>query len=611
MKAEELRLDELVHFGEGLVDIHGRRLIIQDTASFGQFRRDLIEMIGREDARRIMTRWGYFWGQVDAATMQRLFQWDNMTEWLKAALRLHRLMGAGTSEVISHDLDPESGRFSTQFSCPDSVEADTFLAEFGTSDKPCCWALMGYVSGYATYCLGKSVYFVERECRGKGDARCLAAGMDVDSWGQEIAEDLPYFYATDIQGKIQALSDQLREKELELQRQSRVEPSGRTRIASVEVRSREFQRVVDLADRVAKFDSSVLITGETGVGKEVVARYIHSQSPRSNARFVAINCGALPETLLDSTLFGHKAGAFTGAAKDRPGLFEEAEGGTIFLDEIGDTTPALQLKLLRVLQEREVMRVGETRPFKVDVRVISATNRDLQQAVRDNNFREDLYYRLRVVEIHVPPLSQRKDDILPLARHFVGKCAIRLGLPDLRLDATSLDCLLEYSWPGNVRELENAIEHAAVFCQENVILPKHFPSQIPAKSRLQEKQDMAETPHRRLAEVEWEYIQRVLSATHGNRREAAKILGIGEATLYRRLGESQARTKIVRSYPRRSDLVPLSLRERVGERGAGTAFPQVSRQATLTPCPSPGGRGELLGQPLSHALLVLMHRDLA
>ena len=240
----------------------------------------------------------------------------------------------------------------------------------------------------------------------------------------------------------------------------------------------------------------------------------------------------------ESTLFGHKAGAFTGATKDRPGLFQEAEGGTIFLDEIGDTTPALQMKLLRVLQEREVMRVGETRPFKVDVRVISATNRDFQKSVQTNSFREDLYYRLRVVEIQVPPLCRRKDDILPLARHFVSKCAVRLGLPDLRLDATSLDCLLDYSWPGNVRELENAIEHAAVFCHEGVILPKHFAMQILSKSQLQDKQELAETSLRSLAEVEREHIQRVLSATHGSRRETARILGIGEATLYRRLGES-------------------------------------------------------------------------
>ncbi len=223
-------------------------------------------------------------------------------------------------------------------------------------------------------------------------------------------------------------------------------------------------------------------------------------------------------------------------------MFEEAEKGTIFLDEIGDTTPALQLKLLRVLQEREIMRVGETQPRKVDVRVISATNRDLQQAVRDNNFREDLYYRLRVVEIEVPPLRQRKDDVLPLARHFVKKCAANLGLPSLRLDATTLDCLLECPWPGNVRELENAIEHAAIFCQDNVILPRHLPAHVLGRREGQQSPKEADAANRSLAEVEWEHIQRVLAAAGGNRAEAAKILGIGEATLYRRLREATARS---------------------------------------------------------------------
>jgi transcriptional regulator with PAS, ATPase and Fis domain/predicted hydrocarbon binding protein len=540
VKAEELRLDELVRFGEGLVDLHGRRLAVYDSHAVGQFRRDLIEMIGWDDARRIVTRMGYFWGQDDAAAMKRLFHWDSVEEWIKAGPRLRRIWGIGAIEPISLGLDESSGRFSAEFTCQDSIEADEHLAELGSSDKPCCWSLMGYASGYASYCVGKSVYFVEQECRAKGDKRCLAMGMDIDSWGPEIAKDLPYFHAADIQGKIEALTSQLREQEVELDRRQRqLERTGRSRIASVEVRSREFQRVVELAERVAKFDSSVLITGETGVGKEVVARHIHSQSPRSDAPFVAINCGALPESLLESTLFGHKAGAFTGATRDQPGLFEEAEKGTIFLDEIGDTTPAMQLKLLRVLQEREIMRVGETRPRKVDVRVISATNHDLHKAVQDNSFREDLYYRLRVVEIEVPPLRCRKDDILPLARHFVKKCAANLGLPALRLDATSLDCLLEYSWPGNVRELENAVEHAAVFCQDSVILPTHFPSRILEKIEPREEREEADLAKRCLADVEWDHIQRVLSAADGNRVEAAKILGISEATLYRRLREAQ------------------------------------------------------------------------
>ena len=225
---------------------------------------------------------------------------------------------------------------------------------------------------------------------------------------------------------------------LQIPKASRSLAATATRIGSVEVRSREFQKVVRLADRVARFDSSVLITGETGAGKEVVARYIHSQSPRCDARLRRNKLWCVArDTPGKRSYSATRPARFTGAAKDRPGLFEEAQGGTIFLDEIGDTTPAMQLKLLRVLQEREVMRVGDTRPLKVDVRVISATNRDLQEAVRDNDFREDLYYRLRVVELHVPPLRRRKDDIPPLAHHFVSKCVVRFGLPDLQLDATS------------------------------------------------------------------------------------------------------------------------------------------------------------------------------
>jgi len=289
---------------------------------------------------------------------------------------------------------------------------------------------------------------------------------------------------------------------------------------------------MELANRITKFDSSVLITGETGVGKEVLARHIYEESPRSQGPFVAINCAALTESLLESELFGHKAGAFTGATRDQPGLFEEARGGVIFLDEIGETTHNTQLNFLRVLQEREVLRVGETRPREVDVRVIAATNKNLEKAVVDGTFREDLYYRLKVFEIEVPPLRERKEDILPLARKFVEKWAERLDFPDLKLDPVCLDFLLNYAWPGNIRELENAIEHAAILCSESIILPKDLPSVITRKLLHRANAYSASCS---LADVELSHIQSVLEMTKGNRKEAARILKIGAATLYRKL----------------------------------------------------------------------------
>ncbi len=299
----------------------------------------------------------------------------------------------------------------------------------------------------------------------------------------------------------------------------------------MEARSPAFTRVLELATRIAPFDSSVLITGESGVGKEVVARLIHSRSARSKGPFLAINCGALPETLLDSELFGHKAGAFTGAVSDRAGLFESAEGGTLFLDEIGEISHATQVKLLRVLQEREIRRVGESRNRPIDVRVLAATNRDLAANMARGSFREDLYYRLRVVEVAIPPLRERREDILPLARFFVDRFRTKLKLPALRLSAEAIGYLTNYPWPGNVRELENAIEHAAILSRDGRLTPDLFPPGIlhrtagPGRS----------TGERSLRELASEHIRDVLRQTAGNRRQAAAILGISTATLWRKL----------------------------------------------------------------------------
>ncbi len=299
------------------------------------------------------------------------------------------------------------------------------------------------------------------------------------------------------------------------------------------VKSQAFHNVLEIAQKVAKFDSSVLIRGETGVGKEVVARFIHSTSPRAKNLMLAINCSAFPETLLESELFGHKAGSFTGAIKDRVGIFEQAARGTILLDEIGDVNPITQLKLLRVFQEREILRIGENIPRKVDTRIISATNRNLEKVVLEGKFREDLLYRLRVIEISVPPLRERPEDIISLTEYFVKKLAIRLRLPDLNLDCECLEYFQAYHWPGNVRELRNAIEQAAILSENGNIKSEHMPSHVLNPDFKLQYFDILKP--RTLREMEFDYIKMVLRSTGGNKVRTAKILGIGQATLWRKL----------------------------------------------------------------------------
>jgi len=535
MKAADLELDELVEFSEGKLSLHGRRLVVHSLHAFAHFRKDLLEMVGQDQARRILTRFGYFWGHADAAAMVRIFEWDSLAEWIKAGPRMHALQGVAKVVIKSLKIDETAGRFSMEVVWHDSGEAEEHLVELGKSDQPVCWMLVGYASGYASFCLGKDIYFVEHKCRAKGDRVCSATGKDRDSWGDGLKPHLPYFQADSIHGKIMRLTQELKRKTRELARQRRRldRLEGALKPPLIEVRSKSFQRVLELASRVAAYDSSVLITGESGTGKEVLARYIHSLSHRSKRPFLAVNCGALPETLLESELFGHKAGSFTGAIRDRAGLFEEGQAGTIFLDEIGDVSAAMQLKLLRVIQEREIMRVGESKARKIDIRVMAATNRDLAQSIREGTFREDLYYRLAVIEIEVPPLRERKEDILPLARYLVRKLSQKLQLPKLRLDASALDCLQKHSWPGNVRELENAMERAAVLSKDRVIRREDLPR---LAMRTGPPLDLADpSVGRTLAEVEREHIEAVLESTGGNRTHAAKTLGISPTTLWRKL----------------------------------------------------------------------------
>ena len=312
-------------------------------------------------------------------------------------------------------------------------------------------------------------------------------------------------------------------------------------------RSAALRDVIAIARKVARHPSTVLVTGESGTGKELIARLVHSASPRAERAFVAVNCAAIPDALLESELFGHARGAFTGAVQERRGLFEEADGGTIFLDEIGDLPLALQVKLLRVLQEGEIRRVGDNVPRSVDVRVVTATSRDLDAEVRENRFRADLYYRVNVVRLHLPPLRERGEDIAELAKHFAAVHAARMGIVEPTLAPAALRALMDYGWPGNVRELENVIERALVLAEGGTVGANELPASVrgvvaPATVGMgaPNGKTVAEgdlSVKRRTETLERALISQALERTSGNRTRAAQLLDLSHRALLYKIRE--------------------------------------------------------------------------
>jgi len=304
------------------------------------------------------------------------------------------------------------------------------------------------------------------------------------------------------------------------------EPQG------IVAKSGSMRKLIDLASRVAKVDSTVLITGQSGAGKERIARLLHEESSRCRGPFIAVNCGAITENLLESELFGHAKGAFSGATQERPGLFEAADGGTLLLDEIGEIPASMQVKLLRALQEREIRRVGENLSRKVDVRIVAATNRDLSQEVANGNFRQDLYYRMNVVPLQVPPLRERREDILPLARVLLAEASLRMKRKVSGLSPEAADKLVRYTWPGNVRELENAMERAVALSPGTRVELEDLPEEVRNASL---PAFLNQDSVRSLEEIEREYILASLERNGGNQTQTAQQLRIGSATLYRKL----------------------------------------------------------------------------
>ena len=321
---------------------------------------------------------------------------------------------------------------------------------------------------------------------------------------------------------------ELREENQELKRQL----NGRFDIRQIVSKSASMQQVLEMIRKVAGTKSNVLITGESGTGKELVARAIHSLSPRSNKRFIAVNCSAIPESLLESELFGHKKGSFTSASEDKKGLFESAQDGTLFLDEIGYMPTSCQVKLLRAVEHRQILPVGSTDAINIDLRLIAATNRDLFQEIKEGRFREDLYYRMNVVGIHLLPLRDRKEDTPLLVEHFIKKYNAEMGKHCMGVSDDVMQMLMNYEWRGNIRELQNVIERAVIFAEDNVIKASDI-GLIGAAALTENKDNLYAT----IRAYEKEQIKRMLNKYNWNKAEVAKALGIGLSSLYRKIDE--------------------------------------------------------------------------
>jgi DNA-binding NtrC family response regulator len=534
MKATDLDLNELLQSDPagGILRFANERVLLLDAVALGLLRRELIESLGLAGARAVLTRFGYAHGWRTAENLRTGFPWDDEREWRNAGGRLHTLQGLVRVESPGRREPPDPTLVGDSI-WHDSYEAEQHLLQLGRAEEPVCWTLTGFASGYLSRAHGREIYCLEERCRGKGDAVCRLIGRAAEDWGETIVPYLPFYQKTCLDEALSQVTTELKRVERRLRtRHQEIDPPRRTEgRTDLILESPAMARVLDMARRVAQVDSTVLLTGESGVGKERVARFIHAESARAGGPFVAINCGAVPENLLESELFGHARGSFTGATQDRVGLFEAAHGGTLFLDEIGEVPPAMQVKLLRALQERQIRRVGENRNREVNVRVLAATNRNLVDEIRAARFRQDLYYRLRVIEIVIPPLRERREDILPLARSALAATAARTRRKVSGFTPAAAHQLLRYAWPGNVRELENAVERAVVLARRNRIdvedLPPEVGLAVPAA--------LVSSDVRPLADVERDYIKSVLRAVGGNRTQAAAKLGIGEATLYRKL----------------------------------------------------------------------------
>jgi len=553
MKPEDLLLEDVLDFqpGQGIIRLHEQRVVILSATAMGLLRRELIETLGIDTARRLLLRFGFADGYHDAVNLRDRSSWTDPVEGLRAGAVLHTLEGIVRVTPLRMEYDPATGHFESEVQWHDSYEAEQHVHHFGKSASPVCWSLIGYASGYASACLGQEVYYAETSCLGCGAPHCSLIAKEAARWVERLEALRQDFRGADLgqeveraRGEVHRRLQELARRERRVAHRERELDALRERVARAAaskqfvVQSDAMREVLEMAVRVAPLDTTVLVYGESGTGKEFIVRMIHDQSERAAQPFVSVNCAALPETLLESELFGHVRGAFTGAVRDKTGLFELATDGTLFLDEIGEMAPTIQAKLLRALQEGEIRRVGGERNIRVNPRVIAATNRDLRAAVSAGHFREDLFFRLGAFVITVPPLRDRRETIPTLVHQFLRAAAkeMKKAVPGISAEAMTL--LMNYRWPGNVRELEHAIQRAVILVHGPSVTVRELPPEVRA--------GLPEPPGStslNLEENERASIVRALERFGGNRKLAAKALNISTVTLWRRIKQFKLETK--------------------------------------------------------------------
>ncbi|KQS61307.1 Fis family transcriptional regulator [Rhizobium sp. Leaf371] len=540
-------LAEALHFalGDGRIWLNDQRMLLIQSLVLGRLRQEIIDAFGMEAAKGLFMRVGYMQGVRDAELIQKRFAQEDLTHALAAGPRVHTLEGFVKVTTKQFQFDLRKGTYFGEFYWDDSSEAAEHLSSYGIASEPVCWMQTGYPSGYTSTLFGKPVVFREIECAAMGAPRCFVVGQHADAWGDDAPER--HYLGLDWTGRRPVAV------------KTRVPPSTAKspEVADGQVVgvSASFLRTRLMLEKVADTDATVLFIGESGVGKELFSNELHRLSPRRDKPFVPINCAAIPETLVESELFGVEKGAFTGAIQSRAGYFERAHGGTLFLDEIASLTYSAQGKVLRAIQERKIERVGGTKTIPVDVRVVVASNVDLAAEVRGGRFRQDLYFRLCVFPIVIPPLRDRRDDIPLLAAHFLKLFRERHRRDVAGFTRRAMDALLAYDFPGNIRELQNLVERGVIFSGSGSLIDwqhmftgfETLPSlalklteggRITATSPSSERGEGAGHPMTTadaLRQAEAELYRSALAAAGGNISAAARQLRITRAKLEYRL----------------------------------------------------------------------------